>query len=88
MKSKIKENRKGNYQKNFLKEPKVKAKEGKLVYVSLKHHEYIKRIAQIVGKNEVSIYGVIYNIIDEHLKQHHVEIQELHDEQISIVFNH
>lgn len=86
MKSKNKETRKANYQKRFLKEPNIKAREGKLVYVSLKHHECIKRIAQVVGKNEVSIYGVIDNIIAEHLKLHKEEIQELHEEQVSIIF--
>lgn len=79
-------NRKANYQKRFLKEPDVKAKEGKLVYVSLKHHECLKRIAQIVGKNEVSIYGVLNNILAEHFELHSTEIQELYDEQINLIF--
>lgn len=86
MKSRNNENRKANYKKRFLKEPNVKAREGKLVYVSLKHHECIKRISQIVGKNEISIYGIIDNIIAEHLNLHKVEIQELHDEQMSAIF--
>lgn len=69
-----------NYRARFLKEPNVRAKEGKLVYVSLKHHECIKYIARIIGKNEVSIYGIIDNIIAEHLEHYRAEIGELHKE--------
>ena len=79
-KAKETENLSANYQTRFLKEPNVRAKEGKLVYVSQKHHECIKYIAGIIGKNEVSIYGVIDNIIAEHLEHYRAEIGELHKE--------
>lgn len=84
--SKETEEKPSNYRARFLKEPAIRAKEGKLVYVSQKHHECIKQIAQIIGKNEVSIYGVIDNIIAEHLALYKKELTELHDENYKRLF--
>ncbi|MFK2379106.1 DUF3408 domain-containing protein [Bacteroides fragilis] len=78
--SKETEGQPSNYRARFLKEPAIRAKEGKLVYVSQKHHECIKYIARIIGNNEVSIYGIIDNIIAEHLEHYRAEIGELHKE--------
>lgn len=81
MESRRKENGGANYQKRFFKKPDPEAKDGKMVYVSSKHHECISRIAIILGNRKVSIYGIIHNIIDEHLKLHRDEINGLYHEQ-------
>lgn len=81
MESRRKENREANYQKRFLKKPDPKAKDGKMVYVSSRHHECISRIAITLGNRKVSIYGIIHNIIDEHLRLHRDEINGLYHEQ-------
>lgn len=77
---------KSNYRMRFLKEPGIKAKTGKLVYVSPEHHKRIQQIIQVIGKNDTSIYGFVYNVLAEHFASHKDEITELYRRNYESVF--
>ena len=83
------ENKSLNYSEQFLREPDVKARAGKLVYVRKEHHECIQRIIQTIGENNTSIYAFLDNVIEEHFNLHRAEIEELYRETChKSVFNH
>lgn len=68
-----------NYRSRFLKDPDVKAKTGKLVYVRKEYHERIQRIIQVIGENDGSIYGFVDNVLTEHFERHRTEIEALYE---------
>lgn len=67
-----------DYRSRYLKEPDVKAKTGKLVYVRKEYHERIRQIIQVIGKNDTSIYGFVDNVLTEHFERHRAEIEALY----------
>lgn len=74
------------YRTRFMKEPGVKAKEGKLAYVRKEYHERIQLIVQVIGGNDTSIYGFIDNVLTEHFALHKEEITELYHENYKRIF--
>lgn len=80
------ENEISDYRSRFLKDPDVKARTGKLVYVRKEYHERIQRIIQVIGENDGSIYGFVDNVLTEHFERHKDEISELYKESYNHVF--
>ncbi len=71
-----------DYKKLFMHEAKITARSGKTVYISKEHHERITKIVQVIGKNEVSLFSYIYNVLEHHFATFQEDITELYDSNL------
>lgn len=58
--------RKEIYRSLFFKEAAIPARIGKTVYVRKEYHERIQLILRVIGKDEVSLFSYIYNVLAHH----------------------
>lgn len=79
--------KKRNFIKRFLKEAEIPARFGKTTYIRKEHHQRISTIVRTIGKDEVSIFSYIDNVLTEHFKSNRLEIEELYDEYNKPEFN-
>lgn len=70
----------------FLQEAAITARSGKTVYVCPQHHDRISKILHVIGKNEVSLFSYIYNVLKHHFSAFQDEITELYDSNITKPF--
>lgn len=77
---------KEQYKSRFFKEITTKTRSGKVVYISKEHHERIAKILHVIGKNEISIYGYIHNVLECHFIEHKEVITELYEENKESIF--
>lgn len=70
----------------FLQEAAITARSGKTVYVCRQHHDRITKILHVIGKNEVSLFSYIYNVLEHHFSAFQDEITELYDNNITKPF--
>lgn len=77
-----KEPRSQDYKKLFMHEAKITARSGKTAYISKEHHERITKIVQVIGKNEVSLFSYIYNVLEHHFATFQEDITELYDSNL------
>lgn len=70
----------------FLQEAAITARSGKTVYVCPQHHDRISKILHVIGKNEVSLFSYIYNVLEHHFSAFQDEITELYDSNITKPF--
>ena len=75
-----------DYQNMFLKEAAIHARMGKTVYVRKEYHERIQRIVRVIGKDEVSLFSYIDNVLAHHFATFQGEITELYDECNKSIF--
>jgi len=75
-----------DYQNMFLKEAAIPARIGKTVYVRKEYHERIQRIVRVIGKDEVSLFSYIDNVLAHHFATFQGEITELYDECNKSIF--
>lgn len=71
-----------DYQSLFMREAEITARSGKAAYISKKHHERITKIVQVIGKNEVSLFSYIYNVLEHHFATFQEDITELYDSNL------
>lgn len=57
---------KKNYRSRYLKKADTVARQGKLVYVRREYHERIRRIARVIGGDDVTLFSYIDNVLAEH----------------------
>lgn len=74
------------YRSLFLKEADVPARIGKTVYVRKEYHERIQLILRVIGKDEVSLFSYIDNVLAEHFAAHKEVIASLYDEHNRPIF--
>lgn len=86
LKEHCKQAAKRNYHLRFLKKADVVARRGKLVYVREEYHERIQRIANSIGKGEVSLFSYIDNVLAEHFATHREVITALYNEHNRSIF--
>ena len=72
---------KQNYRSRYLKKADTVARRGKLVYVRREYHERIRRIARVIGGDDV-----IDNVLAEHFASHKEVIASLYDEHNRPIF--
>lgn len=60
----------------YLKGTGITARAGKQAYISVEHHEWIRRIVQTIGNNEISMSDYIHNVLARHFKEYRDEISE------------
>jgi len=57
---------KKSYRTRFLKEATIPARIGKTVYIRKEYHERIQLILRVIGKDEVSLFSYIDNVLAHH----------------------
>lgn len=67
------------YSRRFIKKSKEVAGEGKLVYVTRKHHELIHVIVHSLGEGDMNMFSYIKNVLDEHFEKEKDSIKRLYD---------
>ena len=75
-----------DYQSLFMHETAITARSGKTAYISKEHHERITKIVQVIGKNEVSLFSYIYNVLEQHFATYKDDITDLYEKNIEEIF--
>lgn len=66
--------------------PPSNTRSGKTVYIRKEFHERITRIVQVIGKNELSLYSYLDNVLEQHFATYQEEISELYKKRNSDIF--
>ena len=77
---------KKSYRTRFLKEAAIPARIGKTVYIRKEYHERIQLILRVIGKDEVSLFSYIDNVLAHHFETYQTEITELYNEHNRSIF--
>ena len=67
-----------DYEALFIREAGITARTGKSVYIRKDHHEKIMKIVQVIGKNQLSLFSYIDNVLNHHFESFKNEITELY----------
>ena len=78
--------RETDYRSLFLKEAAIPARIGKTVYIRKEYHERIQLILRVIGKDEVSLFSYIDNVLAHHFETYQAEITELYNEHYRSIF--
>lgn len=78
--------RETDYRSLFLKEAAIPARIGKTVYIRKEYHERIQLILRVIGKDEVSLFSYIDNVLAHHFETCQAEITELYNEHNRSIF--
>jgi len=81
---KLPTNKELHYKSSFFKEADIPARMGKTIYLRAEYHERIQRILLIIGKDKVSLFSYVDNVLEEHFKNYENEIRMLYDRNNSI----
>ena len=81
---KLPTNQEQHYKSSFFKEADIPARMGKTIYLRAEYHERIQRILRIIGKDKVSLFSYVDNVLEEHFKNYENEIRKLYDRNSSI----
>lgn len=81
---KLPTNKEQHYKSSFFKEADIPARMGKTIYLRAEYHERIQRILRIIGKDKVSLFSYVDNVLEEHFKNYENEIRMLYDRNNSI----
>lgn len=73
-------NKEQDYRSLFLKEAAIPARIGKTVYVRKEYHERIQLILRVIGKDEVSLFSYIDNVLAHHFNTFQEEIKKLYEQ--------
>jgi hypothetical protein len=84
--SKVAPQKPKDYKSLFMREAEITARCGKTAYISKEHHERITKIVQVIGKNEVSLFSYIHNVLEHHFATYKDDITDLHEKNIEQVF--
>lgn len=72
------------YRSLFLKEAAIPARIGKTVYVRKEYHERIQLILRVIGKDEVSLFSYIDNVLAHHFDTFQEDIKKLYEQNNNI----
>ena len=75
-----------DYESLFIQEVGITARTGKSVYIRKEHHEKITKIVQVIGKNQVSLFSYIDNVLTQHFAAYQNEITELYNKNNESIF--
>lgn len=75
-----------NYESLFIRDAPSNTRSGKTVYIRKEFHDRIMRIVQVIGKNELSLYSYIDNVLEHHFATFQNDILELYKERNSDIF--
>ena len=74
------------YDELFLSESKTKARFGKNVPIRQEYHKRIQQIIRVIGKDEISIYNYIDNVLTHHFDQFQAEIVKRYNDNNEGIF--
>ena len=77
---------KRNYRLRYLKKADTVARRGKLVYVRQEYHERIRRIARIIGGDDVTLFSYIDNVLAQHFEQYREESEAAYAGKLENLF--
>jgi len=77
---------KRNYRLRYLKKADTVARRGKLVYVRQEYHERIRRIARVIGGDDVTLFSYIDNVLAQHFEQYREEIEAAYAGKLENLF--
>lgn len=77
-------NKEQDYRSLFLKEAAIPARIGKTVYVRKEYHERIQLILRVIGKDEVSLFSYIDNVLAHHFDMFQEDIKKLYEQNNNI----
>ncbi|MDR1119724.1 MAG: DUF3408 domain-containing protein [Dysgonamonadaceae bacterium] len=75
-----------DYESLFIQEAGITARTGKSVYIRKDHHDKIVKIVQVIGKNQVSLFSYIDNVLKHHFETFQDEITELYNKNNESIF--
>ena len=75
-----------DYLRLFIREPEVKAREGKIAYVRPEFHDRIMRITRVIGHDRLSLSAYIDHVLAHHFKQCEDAIKSLYAQNYNSVF--
>ncbi|WP_373804061.1 MULTISPECIES: DUF3408 domain-containing protein [Bacteroidales] len=75
-----------DYEQLFIQEAGITARTGKSVYIRKEHHEKITKIVQVIGRNQVSLFSYIDNVLSHHFATYQEEITALYNEHNEGIF--
>ena len=75
-----------DYERLFIRDPEVKAREGKMAYVRPEYHERIMRITRVIGKDKLTLSGYLDHVLTQHFLQCENVIKKLYDKNYEDVF--
>lgn len=81
-----KESKPQDYQSLFMHETALTARSGKTAYISKEHHERITKMLHVIGKNEVSLFDFLHNVLENHFATYRGEITDLYEKNIEEIF--
>ena len=81
-----KESEKQDYKSLFMRDASITARSGKTAYISKEHHERITKIVQVIGKNDITLFSYIHNVLEQHFAAYKKDITELYWKNIEQVF--
>lgn len=84
--TKRKRSKSPDYESLFIQEVGITARTGKSVYIRKDHHEKIMKIVQVIGKNQVSLFSYIDNVLSQHFATYQDEITELYNKNNESIF--
>nr|WP_319511328.1 DUF3408 domain-containing protein [uncultured Draconibacterium sp.] len=74
------------YDELFLSDCKTKARFGKNVPIRQEYHKRIQQIIRVIGKDEISIYNYIDNVLTHHFDEFQEEIVKRYNENNEGIF--
>ncbi|WP_346859616.1 DUF3408 domain-containing protein [uncultured Draconibacterium sp.] len=74
------------YDELFLSDSKTKARFGKNVPIRQEYHKRIQQIIRVIGKDEISIYNYIDNVLTHHFDEFQEEIVKRYNENNEGIF--
>jgi hypothetical protein len=75
-----------DYKSLFMHETSLTARSGKTAYISKEHHERITKMLHVIGKNEVSLFDFLHNVLENHFATYRGEITDLYDKNFEQIF--
>ncbi len=75
-----------DYLRLFIREPEVKAREGKMAYVRPEFHDRIMRITRVIGHDRLSLSAYIDHVLAHHFKQCEDAIKSMYAQNYNSVF--
>lgn len=75
-----------DYEELFIQEAGITARTGKSVYIRKDHHDKIMKIVQVIGKNQISLFSYIDNVLKHHFETFQDEITELYNKNNESIF--
>lgn len=75
-----------DYESLFIRNAPTNTRSGKTVYIRKEFHERITRIVQVIGRNELSLFSYLDNVLEHHFATYQEDISELYKQRNNDIF--